>query len=68
MERVTASRKLRYGQLVLDETVLAADSRPEKAQEVLARAALEAGLPLAARFRHKPPRVNAVNQAWLVAR
>jgi len=31
-------------------------------------AALEAGLPLAARFRHKPPRVNAVNQAWLVGR
>jgi len=30
--------------------------------------ALEAGLPLAARFRDKPPRVNAVQQAWLVGR
>jgi len=31
-------------------------------------AALEAGLPLAARFRGKPPLVNAVKQAWLVGR
>ena len=31
-------------------------------------AALEAGLPLAARFRGKPPQVNAVKQAWLVGR
>jgi SAM-dependent methyltransferase len=31
-------------------------------------AALEAGLPLAARFRGKPPAVNGAKEAWLVGR
>ena len=45
-------------------TTIALDSMPD-ARSI---AALEAGLPLAARFRGKPPVVNGVKQAWLVGR